>query len=100
MKKYMMIAAVAALVSAAPILTAHAEDAAPAAEAAPAVEAKEVVLADGTKAVIKGEEVFVVDAEGKETPAPDGEHALQDGTTIKTAAGKLVVEAPAEGAAH
>lgn len=101
MKKYMMILA-ALMVSAAPAYVAfqaHAEDAAAPAEAAPAaeVEVKEATLADGTKVLIKGEEVFVVGEDGAETAAPDGTHTLSDGTTITTAGGKVVpAEAPAE----
>lgn len=107
MKKYMMVLA-ALMVSAAPVYVAfqaQAEEAA-ATEAAPAVEVevKEVALEDGTKVLIKGEEVFVVGADGAETAAPDGEHKLSDGTTIKTAGGKLVTEevapAPEEAPAH
>jgi hypothetical protein len=89
MKKTVLIAA--ALLTAAPVYfaaTAQAEDAKPAAEAA-AAEVKEASLADGTKVVIKGEEVFVVGADGAETPAPDGDHALADGTTLKTVGGKV-----------
>lgn len=110
MKKYVLTLA-ALMVSAAPAYVAfqaQAEEAAPAAAEAPAadaaaVEVKELTLADGTKVHVKGEEVFVVGADGAETPAPDGEHALSDGTTVKTAGGKLVKEeaaAPAEGEAH
>lgn len=105
MKKYMMIAAAALVVAAAPAYVAfqaQAEDAAaPAAEAAPAADAaaaaevKEVTLADGTKVHVKGEEVFVVDAEGAETAAPDGVHTLQDGTTLETLGGKVVKPAAA-----
>lgn len=101
MKKYMMIAA-AALVVAAPAYVAfqaQADDyAAPAADAA-AAEVTEATLADGTKVHIKGEEVFVVDAEGNETAAPDGVHTLEDGTTLETLGGKVVAPA-AEGAAQ
>lgn len=92
MKKTVMIAA-AALLVAAPLSIAQAEDAAkPAVEAAAeaAAEVTEASLADGTKVVIKGEEVFVVGADGTETPAPDGDHALADGTTLKTLGGKVV----------
>ncbi|MCC6598732.1 MAG: hypothetical protein IT559_08080 [Alphaproteobacteria bacterium] len=107
MNKYMMIAAAALVVAAAPAYVAfqaNAEDAAHghvAAEAAAdaAVEVQEVTLADGTKVHVKGEEVFVVDAEGTETPAPDGVHTLADGTTLETLGGKVVVPA-AEDAAH
>lgn len=116
MKKYVLTLA-ALMVSAAPAyiaFQAQAEEAAPAAaeaaaEAAAPAEVKELTLADGTKVNVKGEEVFVVGADGTETPAPDGEHALADGTTVKTMGGKLVTEeaapaageaAPAEGEAH
>lgn len=104
MKKYLMIAA-AALAVAAPIYTAQAEDAEMATEAA--VEVQEMTLADGTKIHVKGEEVFVVDAEGNKVPAPDGVHTLEDGSTVETMGGMIVAPAaPAEemmhedGAAH
>lgn len=77
---------------------AFAEDvAAPAADAAataeaPAAEVVEKKLADGTVVHIKGEEVFVVGADGAETPAPDGDHTLEDGTVVKTMGGKVVAE--------
>ena len=67
---------------------------------------KEVTLKDGTKVSIEGENVFVVGADGAKTPAPDGEHELADGSKVKTAGGKLVVEpvapveAPAEAPKH
>ena len=53
-------------------------------------------LVDGTKVRVDGElvadtAVFVVDAEGNETPAPDGEHLLSDEKTlVVTADGKIV----------
>lgn len=62
-------------------------------------------LEDGTKIASpadtfsEGADLFVIDAEGKEVPAPDGEHKLSDGTVITTVAGKIttVVEgAPAD----
>lgn len=53
-------------------------------------------LVDGTKVRVDGElvadsSVFVIDAEGNETPAPDGEHLLSDGKTmVVTTDGKIV----------
>lgn len=53
-------------------------------------------LVDGTKVRVDGElvadsAVFVIDAEGNETPAPDGEHILSDGKTmVVTTDGKIV----------
>lgn len=47
-------------------------------------------LKDGTKVVIKGESVFVVGKDGKETPAPDAKHELKDGTFVTTLGGKIV----------
>ena len=46
-----------------------------------------------------GTEVFVADAEGNQTPAPDGDYVTEDGKTIKVAEGKVteIVEADAEG---
>ncbi|MCD8497093.1 MAG: hypothetical protein LRZ85_02810 [Alphaproteobacteria bacterium] len=105
------VSAIALLSIATPAFAEHHEEMAPAAteEAAPA-EVVETKLQDGTVVHIKGEEVFVVDAEGVETPAPDGEHTLEDGTVVKTMAGKVVhddaaheehhEEAPAEEHAH
>lgn len=55
------------------------------------------LLYDGELAV--GTEVFVVDAEGNQIPAEDGDYVLEDGRTIKVAEGKVaeIVEAePAE----
>lgn len=97
MKKYFMILAALVVVAAPAYIAfqAQAEDAAaPAAEAAP-VEVKEAKLADGTVVHIKGEEVFVVGADGVETPAPDGVHTLEDQTTVETKDGKIVPAAPA-----
>lgn len=42
-----------------------------------------------TSVVVEGEHAFVVDATGTKTPAPDGEHKLADGTTVKTVGGKV-----------
>lgn len=42
-----------------------------------------------TTVVVEGEDAFVVDATGTKTPAPDGEHKLADGTTVKTVGGKV-----------
>lgn len=94
MKKYVMLALAAAAVIAAPAYTAfqaHAEDAAveATADAAVAAEVKELTLKDGTKVHVKGEEVFVVGADGAETPAPDGTHELEDGSTVVTVGGKI-----------
>lgn len=89
MKKYVIMAAAAVLAVSAPVvysLQAQADD--HAAEAA--MEVKEMTLADGTKVHVKGEEVFVVGADGAETPAPDGEHTMSDGTVVKTMGGKMV----------
>jgi hypothetical protein len=53
-------------------------------------------LVDGTKVRVDGElvadsAVFVIDAEGNETPAPDAEHLLSDGKTmVVTTDGKIV----------
>jgi hypothetical protein len=53
-------------------------------------------LVDGTKVRVDGElvadsAVFVIDAEGNETPAPDGEHLLSDEKTmVVTVDGKIV----------
>ena len=46
----------------------------------------------------EGTEVFVVDAEGNQIPAEDGDYILEDGKTIKVAEGKIaeIVEPEAE----
>lgn len=51
------------------------------------------LLYDGELEV--GTEVFVADAEGNQTPAPDGDYVTEDGKTIKVAEGKVteIVEA-------
>jgi TolA-binding protein len=67
-------------------------------EEAPAVEpSKNFVTTktkDGVSVVYEtlevGASVMVVDAEGVEIPAPNGEHALEDGTVISTEEGKIV----------
>ena len=52
-------------------------------------------LADGTEVranvdeLAEGVDVFVVDAEGNEIPAPDGDHTFEDGSTITVVAGKI-----------
>ena len=58
-------------------------------------------LENGTKIKVDGElapeaPVFVLDEEGNETPAPDGEHKLSDGTIVKTEGGVIVEVMPAE----
>ena len=89
MKKYVLLAAAAALF-AAPTLV-KAEDHAAGHEAtADAAAHAEHELADGTKVVVKGEEVFVIGADGTETAAPAGTHTFKDGTTATTKDGKLV----------
>lgn len=72
--------ALAAVIAATPVVAtvAHAED------------AQTIELQNGAKVVVKGEEVFVVGADGTETPAPDGAHVAKDGTTITTKDGKIV----------
>lgn len=64
-----------------------------------AAEVKETTLKDGTKIVIEGDMVSVVDKDGAKTPAPDAEHELADGTKVKTVGGKIVKDA-APAAAH
>ncbi len=96
MNKYMMMLVAAGLMVAPVMAKAedHAADhAAPAAEAAaeaPATAAVEKELADGTKVSVEGDAVSIVAADGTKTAAPDGEHALKDGTTITVKDGKIV----------
>lgn len=52
-------------------------------------EAQVIELENGTTVQVKGEEVFVVGADGSLTPAPDGEHVTKDGKTITTKDGKI-----------
>ena len=57
------------------------------------------VVASTADAFVEGAPIFVVDAEGNTTPAPDGEHKLEDGTTITVEGGMIttvVTAAPAE----
>jgi hypothetical protein len=64
----------------------------------------EATLKDGTlvrvsdEGAVVGSDVMVIDADGNETPAPNGEHELADGTMIVVADGKIteVKEAMAE----
>lgn len=96
MKNRVMTIAAALLVSAAPAYVAfqaQANDMAVEAIAETPAEVVEVVehtLADGTKIHVKGQEVTVVDEDGNETPAPDGQHELEDGTTVETMGGMIV----------
>lgn len=77
---------------------------APPAAAPPAVTLQEATLADGTvlkydtPSLAQGSVVTVVGPEG-EMPCPEGEHKLQDGTTIKVVSkdGKSVVESVTPG---
>jgi len=91
-----MMMLVAAGLMVAPVMAKaeeHAADhAAPAAEAAAEAPAAAVEkeLADGTKVSVEGDMVSVVAADGTKTAAPDGEHALKDGTTITVKDGKIV----------
>ncbi len=69
----------------------------PAAEAAaaPAVEAnasevKAAELNDGTKIQIEGKKVYVLDSEGKKTPAKDGAWEAKDGSKFTTKNGVIV----------
>lgn len=86
MNKYLLLAATAVLAAAAPLSASYAGDYAAEAGA----EVVTHTLVDGTIVHVKGENVFVVDADGVETPAPDGEHTLEDGTTVVTQGGVLV----------
>ena len=47
-------------------------------------------LKDGTKVEITGDKVEVIGKDGKKTAAPDGDHALKDGTTITVKGGMIV----------
>ena len=56
------------------------------------------LLYDGELEV--GTEVFVADADGNQTPAPDGDYVTEDGKTIKVAEGKVTEIVEAEPAAE
>ena len=76
------------------------EDEAPAA-APEVVELEKVYLADGVTEIkgniATGEAVMIVGADGVESPAPDGEHELQDGTKFKVSGGVITeIEAKEE----
>ena len=58
-------------------------------------------LEDGTIVMWEGElatgtALFVVDEQGTQMPAPDGEHKLEDGTIVSTAGGLVVTVTPAD----
>lgn len=55
-----------------------------------ALAADTAKLKDGTTIEIDGDAVSVVGADGAKTPAPDGTHTLEDGTTVTTKDGKKV----------
>ena len=55
------------------------------------------LLYDGELEV--GTEVFVADADGNQTPAPDGDYVTEDGKTIKVADGKVTEIVEADSAA-
>ena len=55
------------------------------------------LLYDGELEV--GTEVFVADADGNQTPAPDGDYVTEDGKTIKVAEGKVTEIVEAESSA-
>jgi hypothetical protein len=47
------------------------------------------IVASTADAFVEGAPIFIVDAEGATTPAPDGEHTLEDGTVITVADGMI-----------
>lgn len=99
-KTLVMTAVLAALTIGAPLASYATDlsvtsDVSATTDAVSEVEVTEATLADGTTVHIKGDAVFVVDAEGNETAAPDGDHTLEDGSVITTKDGH-VVEADAE----
>ena len=62
-------------------------------------------LEDGTivmweNELTTGSALFVVDEQGVQMPAPDGEHKLEDGTIVSTAGGLVVTVTPAEAEAE
>ncbi len=95
-KNILILAAVAiAAVPACVAFQARAEDAAKTttmttSTTTMSTDVMEKTLMDGTKLHVKGDAVYVVGADGMETPAPDGEHTLSDGTKIKVMGGMMV----------
>jgi len=65
------------------------------------VKLESAILSDGTaieyEKLEPGFPVFIVDAEGNQTPAPAGEHVLEDGTTIEVDEAGLIMEVAAPG---
>ncbi len=90
-------------------MAAQAEEATHAAPAEAAAEmVTEITFADGSHGVIHDGHVYIKGIKDAKTVAPDGEHKLEDGTTITVLNGMVVAPeaaedtAPAatEGAAH
>lgn len=101
MNKYLILAAtVGAFAIAAPAYLSVAQADMHGMHAEEAVEMSEHMLEDGTKVLIKGEDVFVLDAEGNETTAPDGVHTLEDGSTITVEGGKLAADVEMDHEGH
>lgn len=99
MKKLMTLVA-AGMLALTPVLAQADDHADHAADAAVEVEADVAVDAPAADAaaptvVVEGDAVYVVDAEGNKSPAPDGTHTLADGTTVTTSGG-MKVDAAAE----
>ena len=60
---------------------------------------KDAKLKDGTivsaESFEPGQDLMIIDEEGNKIPAPDGEHTLEDGTSIEVSGGKITeVEKP------
>lgn len=51
-------------------------------------DGSEIAIADGTDLAVDVE-VFVIDDKGNQTPCPDGDYILDDGSTITVASGKV-----------
>lgn len=47
------------------------------------------LIASTADAFIEGAPLFIIDAEGATTPAPDGEHRLEDGTVVTVSEGMI-----------
>ena len=55
-----------------------------------------VVIVSPDEEFVVGSEVFVLAEDGSQSPAPDAEHELEDGTIVVTVEGKIVEIKPVE----
>lgn len=55
-----------------------------------------VIIVSPDEEFVVGSEVFVLGEDGSQTPAPDAEHELEDGTIVVTVEGKITEIKPVE----